>query len=166
MSTTSSLSVKKTIFFQAFILFSWLGVASCAQPSATLEQDIAAIEAMSKARAVAFNEGNAADIALHFTDDAILMAPGQPASQGKEAVRAYYQSIFDTYQTSLTSYYEEVKVEGDLAYGRGFAEVILKPRAGGEPIASTAKYLNILQRQPDGSWKTTHDIWNGNETAQ
>jgi len=167
MSTTFLLSGKKKKFFsRAFILFTWLGVASCAQPSATLEQDIAAIEAMSKARAVAFNEGNAADIALHFTDDAILMAPGQAPSQGKEAVRAYYQSIFDTYQTSLTSYYEEVKVEGDLAYGRGFAEVILTPKSGGESISSTSKYLNILQRQPNGSWKTTHDIWNGNETPQ
>ena len=166
MSTTSLLSVKKTIFFQAFILFSWWGVVSCNQQSPTPEQDITAIEAMSKARAAAFNEGNAADIALHFTDDAILMAPGQPASQGKDAVQAYYQSVFDTYHTSLTSYYDEVKVDGDLAYGQGFAEVILTPRAGGEPLSSTAKYLNILQRQPDGSWKTTHDIWNSNETAQ
>jgi uncharacterized protein (TIGR02246 family) len=143
-----------------------LGIASCAQPSATHEQDIAAIEAMSKARAEAFNEGNAADIALHFTDDALLMAPGQPTAQGKEAVQTYYQSIFDTYHTALTSYYDEVKVDGDLAYGRGFAEVTLTPKAGGEPVTSTAKYLNILQRQPDGTWKTTHDIWNGNEPPQ
>jgi ketosteroid isomerase-like protein len=28
---------------------------------------------------------------------------------------------------------------------------------------STAKYLNILEKQSDGTWKTTHDIWNGNE---
>lgn len=167
MNTTFLLSGEKKKFFsRAFILFSLLGVASCDPPSSTLEQDIAAIEAMSKARALAFNEGNADNIALHFTEDAILMAPGQPASQGKEAVRAYYQSIFDTYQTSLTSYYDEVKVDGDLAYGRGFAEVVLTPRSGGASISSTAKYLNILQRQPDGSWKTTHDIWNGNETAQ
>jgi len=102
-------SKKKKFFFRAFILFTWLGVASCNQQSPTLEQDITAIEAMSKARAAAFNEGNAADIALHFTDDAILMAPGQAASQGKEAVQAYYQPIFDAYHTSLTSYYEEVK---------------------------------------------------------
>ncbi len=152
-------------FLWAFMLFGLLVVYSCDPSSATEEQDIAAIEAMSKARAVAFNEGNAANIAIHFTDDALLMAPGQPASQGKEAVQAYYQSIFDQYETSLNSYYDEVKVEGDLAYGRGFAEVILKPKAGGESVTSTAKYLNILQRQADGSWKTTHDIWNGNEST-
>jgi ketosteroid isomerase-like protein len=31
-------------------------------------------------------------------------------------------------------------------------------------LVSTAKYLNILKKQADGSWKTTHDIWNSNET--
>lgn len=169
MRTTFPLSAKKKMFsYQAFILMlcSLLGVSGCDQPSPTLEQDIAAIEAMSKARADAFNEGNAANIAVHFTENAILMAPGQAASQGKEAVQTYYQSIFDTYHTSLRSYYEEVQVDGDLAYGRGYAEVTLTPKSGGASISSTSKYLNILQRQPDGSWKTTHDIWNGNETTQ
>jgi len=29
-------------------------------------------------------------------------------------------------------------------------------------MLSISKYLNILERQPDASWKTTHDIWNDN----
>ena len=41
------------------------------------DQDIKAITAMSKARALAFNQKNAAEIASHFTEDGILMAPGQ-----------------------------------------------------------------------------------------
>ncbi|MFP4096845.1 MAG: YybH family protein [Cyclobacteriaceae bacterium] len=126
-------------------------------------QDIAAITAMSEARARAFNEGDAKSIAIHFTEDAILMAPGAPARTGQEAVAAYYQSVFDTYIPSLESHYEEVKVAGDLAYGRGEATVILRPREGGAENRSTSKYLNILQRQADGSWKTTHDVWNANE---
>ena len=32
-------------------------------------------------------------------------------------------------------------------------------------MTSTSKYLNILERQADGTWKTTHDIWNANEAA-
>ncbi len=127
------------------------------------EADIAAISAMSAVRAKAFNEGDAAAIAVHFTEDGLLMAPGYKASSGRGAVEAYYQSIFDEYLPELKSGYDEVKVSGDLAYGRGFAEVKLIPRTGGEPVFSTAKYINILQRQPDGSWLTTHDIWNGNE---
>lgn len=121
------------------------------------------ITGISAARAKAFNEGNAAAIAMYFTEDALLMAPGKPASKGKEAVQAYYQSIFDEYTTALESHYEEIEVSGNLAYGRGFAKVTLTPKKGGDVLVSTAKYLNILKKQPDGLWRTTHDIWNGNE---
>jgi uncharacterized protein (TIGR02246 family) len=132
---------------------------------ASEQQDIAAITAVSKARADAFNQGNAAGIAAHFAEDCLLMAPDQPIQKGRAAVQSYYQHIFDEYMTRLKSHYDEVKVSGDLAYGRGFAEVTLIPKRGGDPVSSTAKYINIMRRESDGSWKTTHDIWNGNEMA-
>jgi ketosteroid isomerase-like protein len=91
------------------------------------------------------------------------MAPGDSSTTGRRAVREYYQHIFDQYRTFLESGYEEVKVSGDLAYGVGFAKVKLVPHTGGDTLVSTAKYINILQRQHDGSWLTTHDIWNANE---
>lgn len=127
------------------------------------QQDIAAITAASKARADAFNQGNAAGIAAHFTEDGLLMVPDQPTRKGKAAVQSYYQHIFDEYETRLKSCYDEVKVSADLAFGRGFAEVTLIPKRGGDARSSTAKYINIMKREADGSWKTTHDIWNGNE---
>lgn len=128
-----------------------------------IQKDKEAITAVSSARAKAFNEGNAEAIARHFTENSVLMAPGKPASTGKEAVKAYYQAIFDEYKTELDSYYEEVEVSGDLAYGRGEAVVRLTPHSGGASTIAKSKYLNILRRQPDGSWKTTHDIWNSNQ---
>jgi len=131
--------------------------------NSTEAEDIKAIEAMSNARAEAFNAGDAAAIAAHFTDGAFLMAPGTAKKIGPEAVEAYYQEIFDTYQTRLESGYEEVKVDGDLAYGRGFAKVTLYEKSTGDTLNSSSKYVNILERQADGSWKTTHDIWNDNE---
>jgi len=121
------------------------------------------ITEISKARAKAFTEGDAAAIAIHFTEDAFLMAPGKPAGKGRAAIQTYYESIFSEYATQLESHYEEVEVSGSLAYGRGFAKVTLIPKKGGAPLVSTAKYLNILEKQADGLWKTTHDIWNGNE---
>ncbi len=138
-------------------------LTACAAPAPDKEKDIDRITAISAERARAFNEGNAAGIAEHFTADAFLMAPGTSSLRGPEAIEGYYQAIFDTYHTGLESGYESVVVDGDLAYGRGFARVTLIPKAGGDTLFSTSKYLNILERQPDGDWKTTHDIWNGNE---
>ena len=118
---------------------------------------------MSAARAKAFNEGDARAIAIHFTEGGVLMAPGAEATSGREAVERYYRSIFDEYATSLESGYVDVKVSGDLAYGQGYAKVKLVPYGGGDTLVSTAKYINILERQADGTWLTTHDIWNANE---
>lgn len=124
--------------------------------------DVAKITALSAARAKAFNEGNADVIANAFTENGLLMAPDKKSTTGRKAVREYYQGIFDQYKTFLESGYEEVKVSGDLAYGVGSAKVKLVPHNGGDTLVSTAKYINILQRQRDGSWLTTHDIWNAN----
>lgn len=126
------------------------------------EQDKQIITAISSARAQAFNEGNAAEIARYFSDDSFLMAPGTETLRGKEAVRGYYQAIFDQYETILDSGYEEVLVDGNLAYGRGFAKVTLIDKNTGDSTYSTSKYLNILEKR-EGIWITTHDIWNGNE---
>jgi uncharacterized protein (TIGR02246 family) len=147
------------VLFLALIL-----LAGC-EPSPSPADDVRRIKQISAARAEAFNNSDAEGIAVHFAEDAVLMAPNRPAATGRKAVAAYYQSIFDAYETTLTSGYEHVLVDGDLAYGRGIAEVTLTPKGGGEPMTSTSKYLNILERQADGTWKTTHDIWNANEAA-
>ena len=154
----------KKFAFSQYLIF--ILAVSCAPKKKTAQEettiDTEAITAVSHARAKAFNNSNADGITMHFTEDAILMAPGKPATVGKDAVRAYYQSIFDEFEPELDSHYEEVDLSGDLAYGRGVAEVRLTPKNGGEPIVSISKYLNILKRQSDGTWKTTHDIWNSN----
>ena len=141
-----------------------LGIVNC-QPNSRqkYEEDVAAIKAMSQARADAFNQGDASAIAAHFTEDAVLMAPNSPKKIGPAAVASYYKEIFDDNFTALESGYEQVKVDGDQAFGRGFAKVTLYSKTNGETLQSTSKYLNILERQVDGSWKTTHDIWNANE---
>jgi uncharacterized protein (TIGR02246 family) len=144
-----------------FFLFAACGQAEEAENHT--QTDVQAIEEMSADRAEAFRNGDAAGIAVHFTENGILMAPGSPAKQGRESVQEYYQSIFDEYETDLHSFYEEVEVSGDLAFGRGVAEVTAISHETGDTLASTSKYINILKRQSDGTWKTTHDIWNDNE---
>lgn len=152
---------RKKKFITLFIL---VGVLTACQPSHQTDDssDIEAINLMSSERAEAFNRGDSEGIAIHFTETGLLMAPGSPVAQGRIAVADYYQQIFDEYETILESGYDEVEVSGDLAFGRGTAYVTLIPRDGGDQISSTSKYINILQRQSDGTWLTTHDIWNEN----
>jgi uncharacterized protein (TIGR02246 family) len=140
-----------------------MGCGAQAPRGSGRDADIAAIKAVSDARAEAFRRGDAAGIAIHFTEGGVLMAPGAPFVTGRAAVQAYYQKLFDAMEADLESGYVAVEVDGDLAYGQGFAKVTARPHEGGEVSVSTAKYINILKRQADGTWKTTHDIWNANE---
>ena len=39
----------------------------------------------------------------------------------------------------------------------------LTPKAGGEPTEDSGKWLGILKRQPNGSWKVHRDIWNSDK---
>ncbi|CAN0576302.1 unnamed protein product [Ectocarpus sp. 12 AP-2014] len=130
-----------------------------------IQKDKLEITQVSKARAKAFNQMNAVEIAKYFALDGILMAPGKEVCVGQKAVAEYYQTIFDEFDVVLKSYYEEVEVSGDLAYGRGEAEVRATSKIDGIESIARSKYLNILKRQADGSWKTTHDIWNGNSVT-
>jgi uncharacterized protein (TIGR02246 family) len=139
-------------------------IATSCDNSQQASDDVAAIKALSAKRAQAFNDGDSQVIADAFTETGLLMAPGAEATSGRKAVYKYYQGIFDEYKTTLESGYSDVKVSGNLAYGVGHAKVTLAPHNGGDTIIiSTSKYINILERQADGTWLTTHDIWNGNE---
>ena len=149
--------------YTTLIIVSVLSLACRSNDRSVNVREAEVIKKISSERAKAFNEGDAAGIAKHFADKCFLMAPGGQTKTDPAQVKAYYQAIFDKYTTGLESGYEDVKVDGDLAYGRGFAKVRLKDKVTGEEKTSTAKYLNILEKQSDGTWKTTHDIWNGNE---
>ncbi|WP_143960918.1 YybH family protein [Litoribacter populi] len=147
--------------FTYLITFLFLYSCSEAENNAS-NNDHQAITEMSKARAKAFNNGDAKTIASHFTDDGVLMAPGEEVAIGTEEVEAYYAKIFEEYEAELDSWYEEIEVSGDLGFARGEARVTLIDKTSGDTTQSSSKYLNIVKRQSDGTWKTSHDVWNDN----
>jgi ketosteroid isomerase-like protein len=55
----------------------------------------------------------------------------------------------------------DVRVSGDLAYVRGTWEATHVPKTG-ESFKEKSKWVSILQRHPDGTWKTICETWNNN----
>ncbi|WP_421726413.1 YybH family protein [Bauldia sp.] len=103
----------------------------------------------------AFNRGDAAGCAAFFSEDVALLAPDQPMVRGRKAFEEAYQSRMDqdsggTHTNALVEY----GVEGDMAYEIGTFAV-----AGTNP-PEKGKFVNILKRQPDGTWKVTVSIFN------
>jgi uncharacterized protein (TIGR02246 family) len=110
----------------------------------------------------ATNAGDAPSIAKLYTDDGVRMPPNMLAEVGKEAIQAGLQAEFDKFNTNLTVTTQEIEVGGDLAFGRGSYAITLTAKAGGQTVEDAGKWMNVLRRQADGSWKIARHTWNSN----
>ena len=57
---------------------------------------------------------------------------------------------------------EEIRILGDLAYSHGTLEYEITPKEGGETRSYSVKFLDVLEKQVDGSWKIAIDCHNYN----
>ncbi len=128
--------------------------------SKSFEADVEAIKRVNADLIAAFNNGDANAAVALAMDDAVDLPPNRPAVIGKEAIRSFVQSDFDQFTWDFTDQIVEVQVGGDLAVVWTNYMVTLTPKHGGEPIESSGKWLKVLNRQTDGSWKFSRNIWN------
>lgn len=112
----------------------------------------------------AFDAGDAQAIAALFTEDAVAMPAQHPAIQGRDAIRAFYAEQFAAFVIHIDGVAVETRLFGDHGFSRGTYMVTLRPKAGGDTITDEGKYLFIVHRQRDGTWKATHDISNSSRS--
>ena len=130
------------------------------EAEATVEADLEAISNLREEYVAAYDAGNLERLMINFTGDAMLMPPNEPEAAGYEVIESWFQDAFEEFTVELTVSSEEVGVAGEWAFDRGIYTAMFTPRAGGEPTEDNGKYIVILEKQPDGSWKIALDIWN------
>ena len=121
----------------------------------------AAIDATRAEYVGAWRAADAARVASLYVEDALVLYPNQGAIAGRSAIHAYFSAFFNEFapeRFELIS--DEIQVAGTWAFDRGTYVWRGVPRAGGDPIDDNGKYLVILQRQVDGSWKVARDMDN------
>ncbi|MEO8456548.1 MAG: DUF4440 domain-containing protein [Chloroflexota bacterium] len=94
-----------------------------------------------------------------YAADARVLAPNMPAVSGKASIVAVFQGMLDAGLTDIVLSTTHVESSGDLAYEVGTYRLKLEP-AGADPIQDNGKYVVVLGRQSDGSWKCVADIFN------
>jgi len=151
-----------------------LGIAvfGCAQEGAQQAQqmemsasDMAAMEtamtAMRASWAEAYDAGDAAAVAELYATDAVYMLPYGDAVRGRAAIE---QRLGET-MAEMANRHVEITgnvegMSGDLAYGTG--GFTMSAEVMGEPYQDEGKFLVVMKRQADGSWKIQAHIWNTN----
>ncbi len=108
----------------------------------------------------AFDSGNASALADMFAEDAVLLASETPDLHGRKAIRDFYVEEFKEYAIHVDGSPVETKIFGDHGYTRGTYTVKLSPKKGGASVVAGGRYLTLLQRQQDGTWRTICEMSN------
>jgi uncharacterized protein (TIGR02246 family) len=106
-------------------------------------------------------------LAGHYTDDAVMMAPGMPAFKGKDAIRGAWKMMLDDPNFKLTFSSDRVEISkaGDFAFSKGtYASTMTNPKTK-KPVDDKGSYVTVFQKQADGGWKAVEDI-NTSEASQ
>ena len=111
----------------------------------------------------AFNAADVETLVSLYTNDVIVMPPGEASFQGRDRVRAWMRTFFARHTARQTLVNDEVMVAGEWAWMRGHFTTELTPRSGGPTRTESGKHLVIWRRESDGQWRAARDIWNGSD---
>jgi len=128
--------------------------------------DVAAINKIWDLYTEGVNNGDLEVWISLWDEKGIRMPPDTPAVIGKAQIRASVANVFQQFNRKIVITNAETWVFGSLAFARGTYAASRTPKAGGSTAYADGKYLSILKKQPDGSWKIFRDIFNSNVPAQ
>jgi ketosteroid isomerase-like protein len=100
-------------------------------------------------------------VVSYWSDDAVVIPQGQPAAEGKAAIRAFVKDSFAIpgFKVHWVSDQVAFSPDGELAYMRGNNSTTV-PGPTGAPMTIPGRGLTVWRRDQDGQWRCVVDIWN------
>lgn len=135
-----------------------------AQNPAPSEGDVAAIDAVYAEWSQALAARGAEGYASFFVADGAVLPPDGQAVEGRDAIRKWIQKVLDesTVKDARLSW-GPLRISNGMAVRRFTLSGQRVPKKGGDPTRFNNKYVDVLQKQPDGSWKFVYRMWSSNE---
>ena len=105
-------------------------------------------------------------VASYWSDDAVLIFPGQSVLEGKAAIRAYVKACFETpgFKIHWVSQKPIFSPDGKFAYMRGSDEATV-PAGNGGTVTLHSRGVSIWRLESDGQWRCVVDISNEEPSA-
>jgi ketosteroid isomerase-like protein len=98
------------------------------------------------------------------TDDFALIPPNDPGARGTDGIRTWFAGTFGAFSIAELEFpTTELHIGRDLAVRHYTYDWTLTPDAGGEPIRDLGDGLYVYERQTDGSWLISYDLWTSSE---
>ena len=136
-----------------------LAISGCA-PQVDVAADEAAIRsALDVGMLGAAKEKSVEGVLVYYTDDASMLPPDAPIASGKEAIRAVWTQLLANPDVSWQTTRVEVSSASDLAYATGTYEITVDASED-NPVSEIGKWVVVLKKQSDGTWKQIVGIFN------
>src|SRR5436305_5664298 len=149
----------KSLFLSGCIVllsFTFAGTAAAADTK--IEQALRDLDAKWSAAAGAKDVDKTVS---YYAESAVVMPPNASAATTKEAIRSAWKEMLTTPGAAIS--WKTTKVEvakaADLAYVSGTYQETMTD-ASGKPVKDRGKYVEVWEKQADGTWKVVADIWN------
>jgi len=139
-------------------------LAACAGQGGASDADLAMARSLTPAFMKAAETKDADAVAALYSEDAMVMPPGSPAVQGRAAIQAFWRKTLLSAIRKVTLLPGDLRMANDIAFEVGTYRLDLT-LPDGSAASDSGKYITLMRRQPDGSWKMTHDIWSSDAPA-
>jgi uncharacterized protein (TIGR02246 family) len=148
------------------VLIVLLILFGCINPPETEDADLSSLYEFLSHAGEAVNKGDVEAEVNRFTPDGIYMWPGAPSIEGHDALRKWFEKRFSQVEVELENETLELEVMGDWAFERGRSVAKIRRKTGDSVRTVRGKYLNILRRQADGTWRVTRRIRNADHPTK
>jgi len=129
------------------------------------EQDLKALRQVHDDWIAAYASGDVDALERFYLPTSVIMPDGRPTCTGWDEIRAFFVPGFERFNYQADANLQSVTVSGDLAALHGEVKIALTPKAGGDTITRTLRYLIVFTRHTDGSWRILLDADNRASTG-
>jgi ketosteroid isomerase-like protein len=102
-----------------------------------LAAEVQDLDQIRDAHVAALNAGDADAWAACFDPDGVQMPPNEPANVGIERILAWSRAFLAAFDVQFSVAPADVEVVADRAIERGAWQIVLTPRARGDPMRDT-----------------------------
>jgi ketosteroid isomerase-like protein len=106
----------------------------------------------------ALSRGDATRAASLYAPNAHLLPPSANPMVGREEIRAFWQAGIDAGVAEVALTAAGTEQNDGLAYETGRYVIRVEP-ADGNRVVERGHYVQVYQRQPDGSWQKAVEIF-------